>query len=483
MGIYSYVLIHDNFDCRKILMIAASTYGKEFIIAFMRNIGGSSLTELELVIGTPAESAEFVVESLDTEIQTGAVTPDSPVVVKLPSIDLQVQTSAFFDRHKGLRIYSSSDDPIFVLGINFVNLFNYGTFVAYPCQLDYELDMYEYHIMSIGATTFYSQFLLVACSDDTLITIIPTQAVTIPEDVQDPKSPLISVPVGSEHNITLHQLNTLLVFSATGDLSGTQILSNKPLTVIGGHECALVPQDGFDCEPIAVQIPPVVTWGTTFLVAGYAGRTSEQLHFSIVPSEQNTTLESTCGDSTLLLLQIPFELAVPSDEPFCYFSFSKPVLLAQLASGRSIDNRGDPANSIISPIDQYINTVDFVLLPTSDFPISYIGIAVPARHYDPVSILLDGTVVNCEWMPIYNRNSDNIVGYGCNFAMPALSSTTPTQHTLSHSNPTGRISVTVYGFRSVTAQGYAYLAGQKLELTEITGDILIVLYIMLLTAN
>ena len=211
--------------------------------------------------------------------------------------------------------------------------------------------------------------------------------------------------------------------------------------------------------------------GTNFLIAGYAGRTSEQLQFSIVPSEQNTTLEATCGDSTILLLQTRFEFAVSSDEPFCHFRFSKPVFLAQLASGRSTDKLGDPAIAIISPIDQYINRIEFVLLPTEDFPASYVSITVPAEYYDPDSILLDGTIVNCEWMAINNR-SNVIVGYGCNVTMPAQSSTTPTQHTLSHSDPNGRISATVYGFRDFPAQGYAYLAGQKLEITDITGTVL-----------
>ena len=438
----------------------------------MQNIGGTILTKLELVIGTPADSVPFVVETFDTEIHRGTVTSDSPVVVEIPSnLDFQVLGSDFFERQKGLRITSTTDDPIFVLGANFIDLTNYGTFLAYPCELDFELDTYEYRIMSIGDTAFFSQFLLVACSDDTSITIIPTQTIEIPEDAQDQNSPSVNIPAGTGHNITLHELNTFLVFSERGDLSGTRILSNKPLTVIGGHECANVPQGAFECEPIAVQIPPVVTWGTNFLIAGYAGRTSEQLQFSIVPSEQNTTLEATCGDSTILLLQTRFEFAVSSDEPFCHFRFSKPVFLAQLASGRSTDKLGDPAIAIISPIDQYINRIEFVLLPTEDFPASYVSITVPAEYYDPDSILLDGTVVNCEWMAINNR-SNVIVGYGCNVTMPAQSSTTPTQHALSHSDPNGRISATVYGFRDFPAQGYAYLAGQKLEITDITGNVL-----------
>ena len=434
----------------------------------MQNLGGSIFNELKLIVGTPVSSAQFIVETANAEIQSGTVTSESPVTVDIPFLlDLQVINFDGENRHKGIRIYSQTDEPIFVLGATSVAFFNYGTFLAYPCPLELDLGTFEYLIMSVETVHLYSQFLLVGCSNDTLITIVPSQDVEIPADTQNPASSVSIIQKGTEHTITLHQLNTLLIFSDTGDLSGTRIVSNKPLTVIGGHECANVPLNSHDCEPIAVQIPPVATWGTSFLVAGYAGRTTTDLQFSIVPSEQNTTMDVSCGDWKRSVPQTP-QYAVPSGTvtPFCLFEFSKPVFFAQLASGGSIDNLGDPAISIISPTDQYINNIEFIVLSKLDFPTSYISIMVPAEHYDPTSILLDGTMLNCEWMAINNRSND-IVGYGCNVTMPAQSSTTPTQHTLSHSDPSGRISATVYGFRDFPAQGYAYLTGQKLEITNL----------------
>ena len=73
-------------------------------------------------------------------------------------------------------------------------------------------------------------------------------------------------------------MQTLLVLHAD-DLTGTNVLSNKPLMVISGHECAyailnyndivmcfcvLIPS----CEPQALQVPLTTTWGTRFLIAG-----------------------------------------------------------------------------------------------------------------------------------------------------------------------------------------------------------------------
>ena len=443
---------------------SASTYGMEFVLGFLPNLNGHSLTELKLIIGSPAENVSFVVETVDSMIYQGSVSSNAPVSIAISS-ELDVLGVIPSERQKGIRITSVNDDPIFILGANFIESFNYGTFLAYPCpgELDAN-EVYEYRILSVNPDTF-SIFMLVGCSNDTQVTITTTQNVTVPNNFQNPDSDYIFLQKGVEYDVSLHQMNTLLIFAYQRDLSGSKIVSNKPLTVIGGNDCAYVPQNSFDCEPISVQIPPVTTWGTHFLVAGYAGRMSDQLHFSVVPTEENTTLESTCGDSTIVHAQVPFQLALDSDEPYCYFNFTKPVFLAQLAYGRSTDNLGDPAISVISPIDQYINRIEFLLLPTNDFPSSFISITIPAEHYDPNSILLDGTIVNCEWVEIYINRSNNIVGYGCNVTMPAQSSTTPTQHTLSHSDPNGRISATVYGFRASPAQGYAYLSGQKLEVT------------------
>ena len=431
----------------------------------MPNINGHPSAQLEITVGSPAENVPFVVETANSVIYQGSVSSSAPVSVAISS-ELDVLGLGPNERRKGVRIASENDDPIFVLGANFIESFNYGTFLAYPCpgELDAN-EVYEYRILSVNPDTF-SIFMLVGCSNDTQVTITTTQAVSVPNDFQNPDSDYIDLQEGVEYNVTLHQMNTLLIFTYQLDLSGSKIVSNKPLTVISGNDCAYVPQISFDCEPISVQIPPVSTWETHFLIAGYAGRMSDQLYFSLVPAEENTTLEATCGETITNYTQIPFLLTLDSDEPYCYFNFNKPVFLAQLAYGGSIDNLGDPAIAIISAVDQYINRIEFVLLPMEDFPASYISITVPAKHYDPDSILLDGTVVNCEWMAINNR-SNSIVGYGCNVTMPAQNSTTPTQHTLSHSDPNGRISATVYGFRASPAQGYAYLSGQKLEATAI----------------
>ena len=64
-----------------------------------------------------------------------------------------------------------------------------------------------------------------------------------------------------KYTVTLHALQTLLIKVVYLDLSGTKIVSNYPLTVIGGHQCATVPVLYFYCDPIATQVPPTINWG------------------------------------------------------------------------------------------------------------------------------------------------------------------------------------------------------------------------------
>lgn len=262
------------------------------------------------------------------------------------------------------------------------------------------------------------------------------------------------------HEITLNKMQTLLVFSIN-DLSGTNIISNKPLTVISGHECGNIPLSEAGCEPLAIQVPPIATWGTRFLLAPFAGRDGPQA-FKAVSSKADTDYVYTCDSES----RFAPETSILSffSASYCYLQSTDPIFLTELSFGGSIDRKGDPSISIISPIDQYVNTITFVSLPSSDFLLNYISVTVAMEHYTPENILLDGEAIDCEWQEIVDMDS-NIVGYGCSKAVSSDSGN-PKKHTVSHSGENGLLSVLVYGFNSFPGQGYSYLAGQVLEAGE-----------------
>lgn len=446
------------------LLITASTYGKEYYIGFMSSTGGTVFTSLRLVIGTPANSADFVVESNTGVIHAGRVSHNYPVVINIPS-HLQVSNSHHSSREKGIHIYSMAEVPIFVVAETYISFLNHGAYIAYPCTKFDNQTMYEYYVVSTGYPDnyFVSEFLLVGCENDTTITITPSKTVLLPDDLQRFNSSTVSVGSGStSHQMVLHQMQTLAVMN-NDDLSGTRIRSNKPLTVISGHECANIPQDASGCEPVAVQIPPVATWGTSFLLAPFAGRSSNQT-FKAISSEKNASFVSICGGNNTQTLQNASVFIVNTDK-YCYMESTAPMLVIQLSTGFATDSKGDPAIAMISPVDQYIHDIDFISLSRSFFPSSFISITVSAEHFNPNSVLLDGIIIDCEWQEIYDIDK-NVTGYGCSKAILEETSG-PTQHNVSHSNPDGVLSVLVYGFKSASpARGYGYLAGQELKLPK-----------------
>ena len=443
---------------------AATTYGKKFYVGFLSNIGGSILTNLEIVVGTPDTSAEFIVESSNGVIHQGTVTSNVPVAID-PGHDFQVLSNDYTGRLKGLHIYSTGNESIYILAMNSVTLVNFGTYLAYPCLTFENESEYEYFAISVDSAVGFSQFLLVGCENDTKITLVPTQNISIPQDPQNQQSNPINIEAGAtSHQFTLHTLQTLLI-SSDNDLTGSKITSNKPLTVISGHQCATVPSTSAGCEPLAVQVPPSFTWGTEFLLSPFAGRRGVHT-FRAVTSQGNTSFKSVCGllreferrESTI------FEL---NTNEHCYLKTSKPVLLTQLSFSGVIDGMGDPAIALISPIDQYIHETEFFSLPTEEFSDQYISVTVAAEHYNPTAILLDGRMINCQWQEIYNSTSPvDIIGYGCNTTVSRVSAN-HTRHTVTHSNPGGLISVLAYGFSTFPALGYAYLTGQELKVSDV----------------
>lgn len=445
------------------LIFAASSYGKDFYIGFMRNVGGGPFTNLRLVIGTTAESADYKVETGARMIQMGTVSSGTPVVVEIPSnLELQITESSFENRQKGIHVYTTGDESIFVIGENYVNPLNYGTFLAYPC-ITVEGDAgYEYYIVSTDDPTDFlrSQFLLVGCEDDTTITVTPSQSISLPQDPQMSTTTSVTVEANAmSEEFTLNRLQTLLI-SSVDDLTGTKIVSNKPLTVISGHECANIPSSESGCEPLALHVPPLATWGTKFLLAPFARRTGVQ-NFKAVSAEAASIIY-TCG-TTSRGAQGVTTLEINTAD-YCYVESSQPLLLVQFATGGTIDMEGDPAAAIISPIDQYISEIAFFSLLTNIFPSNYISVTVSAEHYNSENIMLDGAVIGCEWKEIRN-NEEEIVGYGCSKAVTS-GANTPTQHTVTHTGANGLLSVLVYGFSGLPARGYAYLAGQKIAVTD-----------------
>ena len=466
-----------------------STYGVHFYVGILRS---SWHYRRELTITTLSfQPVNFTVElgigwnhSSTGWYYTGNVSVDSPAFVILPN-NVEPRHGYNSERFKGIHIYSNDDNtPISVVVMSVDYELN-AEYLAYP-YINMGLQQYEYYVVSIDSWWGdQSLFLLVGNEDNTTITIVPTQTIEVPKDPQNPSSPTIIINAGNTYTITLYLMQTLLI-GAADDLTGTQIISNKPLTVISGHECGIVSNEqwwldlynsqnrywwrwGGYCDYVLEQIPPTVTWGKTFLLVPFP-KISVHHYTKIVASEEETNITLTCKNTlnNFIFLTFPgdwnFINAYINPVTYCTIESDKPILVSQLVSeGYRRDSYSylHETLSVIPPIEQYINKVVYVPLNTSLtnwFDHHYIQIATITT----TDVLLDGKPYNWDWHPIHSNNGD-IIGYG---TVHEFNDTLP--HVLSHTGITAGLSVIGYGsmkyYHSLNAQGYTYLTGMNLNI-------------------
>ena len=397
---------------------------------------------------------QFSISSLNGSVHNGTTTRDTPAVVTLPS-SLQVRETTYGYRQLGLLV-TSPDEPISLVLVGWTSTPR-STYLALPC-IEQPTQEYVYYGISQSTSRvgIHSQILLVGCRDDTTVTITPTHDVQLPDNPQLSNSSLVNVTAGSSHTVTLHSLQTLLIAAVDVDLSGTKIVSDQPLTVIGGHECANVPVAYGDCDPISTQMPPTINWGAQFLFTPLYSRTAGQ-KYKIIASEENTVVDITCNNSsenTTLTMGSTIDFNT-SYADFCHLTCSYPCYVSEISFSRefpiNILGDGDPLLMTVPPISQYPHSVTFTTLP--DVSTNFYSIAVPADLYYNGTVIINGNLTTLNWTPIRDTNGV-ITGYGYN-------TTASGSYTISHSHPNGKIYVSAYGF--AFAGGYGYLTGTLLE--------------------
>ena len=417
----------------------------------------------ELTIGTPSNQADYIIESRAGVIAAGTVNSSNPAAVII-SNTFQVVSYGIDERMKGIRVRATGQNPIYVLVIikysffgSFTFLLGYGSYLIHPNTVLPNGRNYVYYAMSTDYTIFSrvtdrsSNILLVGDQDVTSVSITPTQIISLPQDAQS-DSTMIQVVAGATHNVTLNSLQTL-GFSSLFDLTGTKIVSDKPLTVITGHQCAQVPSTTGFCEPIYIHIPPTFNWGQLFLLAPLGGRTANQ-YYKLVTSENSTTIAHRCGVGRNVILQFPTAgtghfLSIPNNS-YCYLTASSPIFVVQMAPGNNEDNVGDVALATVSPMSRHVKNTTFLNL-LSNFQASFITVTVRATHFNASWIHLDGNPLGCTWKNIYNTINNDIVGHGCTFSVAAGT------HVMSHLDENGLLSVVAYGWSTGMNAAYAYM--------------------------
>lgn len=200
-----------------------------------------------------------------------------------------------------------------------------------------------------------SEFAVVAAEDDTKITIRPSMPTRDNSMATQTKTLKRGDAYLVQANITEN--------NPWGDLTGTEITSDKPIAVFGGHQRATIPirqvADLFSRDMLFEQMPPVDTWGTLHIVGPFAPPKNPidigSDLFRVVAAYDNTSVDVNGVNRAVLLKGQNVEL--PLTAPAVITS-SRPVLVAEFkkTSGDRGDatRMGDPFMVIVPPREQYL---------------------------------------------------------------------------------------------------------------------------------
>ena len=393
--------------------------GNEFYLGFAFNLLDRVQELYIFVTTTESESVNFAISAVGFSF-TGTATSTSSSQITIPNT-LEVQSVN--DREKGIRVKAEGDKTIVVYGLSY-QMFTSDAFLALPCS-SLAVDEYEYFAVTYSVSSGWRTYILiVACEDNTQITT-------------------------PSHSITLNQQQTYQIESLV-DLTGTQIVSTKPISVFGAQECVNVPVGVAFCDHLTEQIPPTATWGSRFMVASLLGRnTGERIR---VISSEGATVTLNCNSFTS---PVNYTLANPGawveltiqPNNYCSIEAFSPVYVSQFASGGESDNVGDPFVMMIPPIEQYSN--NYVLQALPEFEANYLTIYVAPEYFQPQSIFVDNSnIESSQWINVNCAHTEAVCGYITRVSV------TSGDHRLYHQDSSARVGVSAYGFNTFNSYGY-----------------------------
>lgn len=410
--------------------------GTQFVLGFNSSSVDSSF--LDLFIGSDtATTASVSIPGLAFGPIVVSVVPGEFTHVPLPP-EAKMAGSGVVE-NKGVVITAAEE--VFVYGFNQYPA-TADAYLALPVDtmgMDYVIPSYFNLHPFAGSSP--SELGVVGIEDGTNVTITPSY------EAQPGADTLGALPAGIPFTVTLDRLETFqlrAVLGDAGDLTGTTITSDKPISVFGAHDCANVPVGTSYCDHLVEQIPPTSTWGKHFLTVPLATRLTGEL-FRIVAASDGTAV-TVDGVLLATLNRGQFAETMIDSTTFSRIDASKPVLVVQYSKGIGADVvLGDPFMMMLVPNEQFASEYT-VIAPELPFVYNliynhYINIVAPTA--DVSGIRLDGSAPAATWTPIGDS------GYS-GTQLPVAAGI----HRVTHVSPIVAFGVYVYGFDAVVSYGY-----------------------------
>ncbi len=392
--------------------------GTEFYLGFTPNFGSTGALSL---IVSGEQDTKFTVEIPFLNFKKEyALLANEIVTVPLPKDAQKLpinQVSQF-------GVHVVAEKKISVYGFNRDVRLSDG-FLALPVDA---LGLEYYPLNYPGFTS--SHVLIVGAHDNTKVTVTPMS--------------------GSPFVVTLNRGSTYFMYG-NGEMSSTRIVADAPVGVLSAVGSAKIPH-GYTAQDYLVEmVPPVSSWGKSFLTVPLATRLKGDL-FRVMAAEDNTRVFIDGALKTTLARGKFYEAFLTTRSQI---TTSAPVLLMQFAVGTQYDGvEADPFSMVIPPTEQFLDHYTISTPNDTGYPRQFVNIVIPSGEVG--ELRLDGAAVDAKYFSAIGNSGFS----GGQVPLP------PGTHALrSNGTPFG---IYVYGFGF--NEGYGYPGGMSFKAINPIGD-------------
>ena len=283
--------------------------------------------------------------------------------------------------------------------------------------------------------------------------LTPRQSVTI--RVNDT---VVNLDRREQHLFVINRLQTVYVRSRD-DLTGTKVVTNKPVSLFSGHECADIQSNPRSCDYLIEQIPPTTSWGRVYYTVPLATRRSYII--KILAAYDSTRVVMFCNKtvskrSYSAIFESDFINRVLHLQEHCSIQANKEVLVVQISYGHRQDGIGDPMMTLLPANIHYSNEFSFSTIHNQmrEGYTHFVNIIVMAQYYQPDMIYLIARGVSKsldtqEWVPVNVNNVTEAYVTKLTISEGVVE--------IIHTNTSALITTVVYGF--VIGECYGHPGG------------------------
>ena len=352
---------------------------------------------------------------------------------KLPTA-LRMHHSSFLQ--KGIEISSSRDISVFCLNYDGYNKAADGNLVFPTSTLGLVYVVASYRPYSARAN-----LAVISAHDNNKIFVFPKKnAVVYYRGIQyDGRTSTVYITQ------VLEKLDALYLSSAS-DLSGTLIISSKPVTVISGVERTGV---FASYDFLEATLLPVSLWGYEYILTAVGAMDKIQGNvFRIFAYENDTTVH---GSDWTEVLSSGMYKELTLEKNFASFIIcSKPCQIVQYIKGEKINGKyAEPSMIVLPSVGQFLSYYH-VVLPLGSVYHDSITINIQKEYVN--GLYMDGVKLNgLRWEKIN----------GTKYVWTVISLSDPSTVTVYHASSSVKFGLLVFGWNSY--ESYAYAGGYNLR--------------------